>query len=123
MAHVTLTELWVHLASDLSQYVTTRGFGAEDVSVSKPVDVRTTASGRRRSFTKAGGGSTISVTFPRADRETIATLEEWAGVPVMVRDPSGRLVWGVYGAVDTPEAAGQTHEADVSFTLTSTSEP
>lgn len=118
MASVALYELWVHAGDDLADYVTSDGFLAESSSTSSRAEIRTYAGGVERLVTRPGTPRTLDVSMPQVARDVIAWLEDHAGQVVMVRDPRGRLVWGMYSRVAVSEEAGPVLP-DVSFTLRS----
>ena len=118
MASVPLSELWVHEADNLANYVTTDGFAQENESRSVPGRVQTYAGGRRRTVTRPGSATSLQTTFPVCARVTVAWLRSLAGTTVLLRDPYGRVEWGVYLSVDVSER-GSGIDPDVSFTLES----
>lgn len=118
MASVSLSELWVHEAANLAVSVTTYGFAQEDESRSSPGQVRTYAGGRRRLVTMPGVATSLQVTFPVCSRVTVAWLRARVGTTVLLRDPYGRVEWGVYLSLDVSEK-GSGIEPDASFTLES----
>lgn len=94
MATVTLDQLWIHDADDLSSYVRLR-YVDEQVDPSRNVDVRAYTAGRLRAVTRPAvrRQATWQVgLLSKADRDT---LEGWIGQTVMVRSPSGEKFFGV----------------------------
>jgi len=118
VASVNLSELWVHEAANLAVSVTTYGFAQEDESRSTPGQVRTHAGGRRVLVTRPGHATSLPVTFPVCARVTVAWLRARVGTAVLLRDPYGRVEWGVYLSLDVSER-GSGIDPDASFTLES----
>lgn len=105
MASVNLDVVYIHLHSDPWQHVTAEVFGGFTSSVQVVGEVRAYARGRRRVVRRPGRFRPIEVNFP-TDRATLYQLEQWAGETVMLRDPVGRLVYGVYLKVGQVEIGG-----------------
>lgn len=105
MATVVLTDCWINLASDLTQSLTMVLTGESDMT-SRPVDVRRYSGGRVRAITRPGTKKQLNLSFDLAERADMLVLEDWIGEPVLYRDPLGRRLWGVYGAVDEAEIPG-----------------
>ena len=123
MAVITLSEIWLHDGEDLADYVQSYGFASEDESHAVAGQVRTYANGRRRIIRRAGTATSVSVTLPSTDRTTIDWLRERAGQTLMLRDPSGRKVWGTLFSVSVPEkGSAQLPDASFSFESVTASE-
>lgn len=105
MASVTLTDAWFHLADDPAQFVVMVLTGESDMT-RRPTEVRRYAGGRVRAVTRRGRTKRLNLNFELAERADLEQLEEWIGEVVMFRDPLGRLVFGVYGAVEGGEIPG-----------------
>jgi hypothetical protein len=105
MTSIVVDAAWFNLASDLSQSITMVLTGESDMT-SRPVDVRRYAGGRVRSVTRPGTTKQLSLSFELADRADMLQLEDWIGTTVLYRDPRGRRLWGVFGAVDEGELPG-----------------
>lgn len=117
MTSVTVEDAWFNLASDLSQSVTMVLTGESDMTA-RPVDVRRYAGGRTRSVTRPGVKKQLNLAFELAARDDMHTLEDWIGKTVLYRDPRGRRLWGVFGAVDEseiPGASGDVVNVNVTF--------
>jgi hypothetical protein len=95
MATVTLTQVWFHNRSDLSDYVTLDATQLWDQTAS-PGQVRRFAGGRLRSITTTGNHRQLSITFELVDRDTVDQLRDWTGVTLLYRDPLGRNLFGVF---------------------------
>ena len=117
MTTVTLSGVWVSLASDLTQTVT-MGLSGESDMTSRPVDVRRYAGGRVRSVTRPGVTKKLNLSFELATRTDMLQLEDWVGLTVLYRDPRGRRLWGVFGAVDETEIPGVVDGDTVNVDLT-----
>lgn len=130
MASVVLNRVWVAAASNLAVAVVagSGGFPASGMGGGGPAGtdtrtgagaVRRYAGGRFRNVTVAGVGRKYSMTLRMLDGPTVSLLEGWINQTVLVRDSTGRRVWGVYNALgvfDYP--GGVTH--DVAYTLVET---
>lgn len=119
MTSVTIEDAWFNLASDLTQSITMVLTGESDMT-SRPVDVRRYANGRTRAFTRSGVKKQLNLAFELADRADMLQLEDWIGQTVLYRDPRGRRLWGVYGAVDEAEIPGVADDGTVNVNLTLT---
>jgi len=102
---IVIDDGWFSLASDLTKSVTMVLTGESDMT-SRPVDVRRYAGGRVRSVTRPGTTKLLNLSFELADRSDMYQLEDWIGTTVLYRDPRGRRLWGVFGAVDEGELPG-----------------
>lgn len=119
MASVTLDDLWLHDAANLSSSIAGALTG-EDESTSKPGEVRRYANGRLRSITGAGSSVELRLQMDLADRADVDVLRGWVktGTKLLLREPKGRLLWGVVFALDVTEVAGASDDfADASFTF------
>ena len=120
MTSIAIDAAWFNLASDLTQSITMVLTGESDVT-SRPVDVRRYAGGRVRSVTRPGTTKLLSLSFELADRADMYQLEDWLGSTVLYRDPRGRRLWGVFGAVDEGELPGVGEDTvNVNLTFTQT---
>lgn len=102
MATVTLSDLWVHDASNLNSYVKVY-MGSLAETSARAGEVRAYANGVFRSITAGAQARSYSVELPYLSRVDLVTLQAWIGSPVMVRDPLGRKVFGTYFSVDASE--------------------
>ena len=105
MTSIVVDAAWFNLASDLTKSITMVLTGESDMT-SRPVDTRRYAGGRVRSVTRPGIKKQINASFELADRADRYQLEDWIGVTVLYRDPRGRRLWCVFGAVDESEIPG-----------------
>jgi hypothetical protein len=105
MAQVNLLDLFIHRLDDLTDFVQVDVFGAMSAPEQTRGEVRTYAGGVRRIVKRKGRHKPVNVSFP-ATRDVIEKLEEWVGEPVMLRDPPGRLVFGVFFEVGQEEIDG-----------------
>ena len=105
MTSIVVDAAWFNLASDLTQSITMVLTGESDMT-SRPVEVRRYAGGRVRSVTRPGTTKLLNLSFELADRADMLQLEDWIGTTVLYRDPRGRRLWGVFGAVDEGELPG-----------------
>lgn len=118
MASVTLAEFYIHDAADLSDHVMSHGFGSASYTDVGAGEVRTYAGGRRRVIRRKGRGQTYELTMPAVSSTVIGWLEEHIGSTVLIRDPRGRKVWGVYFSTDMDYKPGPV-APDVSLTIQS----
>lgn len=102
MASVTLNDLWIHQVADFSSYVQVY-MGALSEESGSEGEVRRYANGVTRAITTATRSRTVSVELPFLLRTDLQTLQDWAGQPVMIRDPLGRKVFGVFFSVEVSE--------------------
>ena len=97
MATVLLDRVWINLVSTgaaVSAFTADRG----RVHAMEG-DVRTYAGGRRRAITVEGIQEQFACTLRQLSAATVATLVEWMGQAVQVRDHRGMLIVGVFFAV------------------------
>lgn len=117
MPAVTLTELWLHTASDLSDSMTL-GQQTWVEAFGLPVQVREYAAGRRRLVSRPGVERSLSVTVPYLARGSWLALLARVGSVQMMRDQRGRKWWGLIDAVNGDEFVAQDMVRSVSFTFT-----
>jgi hypothetical protein len=116
MPAVTLTELWLHTAADLSDSITLgQQTWVEQFGV--PVQVREYAAGRKRVVSRPGSARSLSVTVPYLSRVTWLALLGRVGPVQMMRDQRGRKWWGVIDGLNGDEFYGQDLVRSVSFTF------
>lgn len=96
MASVTLTDLWVHDADNLSDFIRFPARGSEARTLATPGEVRTYGNGRRRLITREGQDRGLQVDLEDATNAQINWLDERIARVVMVRDVVGLLVFGTY---------------------------
>ena len=95
-ASITLTTVWINLASTLSNYQNFPLLSTLDVETDQPGEVRTYAGGRLRLVTNAGIARTATVTLPECSRDQINWLQTYVGQVMLFRDDRGRKIWGAY---------------------------
>ena len=95
-ASVTLSTVWINLASTLSNYQAFPLMSALQVDTNQPGEVRTYAGGRLRLVTTAGVARTATVTLLECSRDQINWLQSVVGQTVLVRDDRGRKIWGTF---------------------------
>jgi hypothetical protein len=116
MALVTLSTVWLNLASDLTQAVeldTMTGLTSTPQNVGT---VRRYAAGRTRAVAQAGVPSQFQVATVASPRATIVWLESHTGQMVLVRDDRGRKFYATYFQPATVEHAYNS-DGDVTLTL------
>jgi len=114
-ASITLTSVQLNLASDLSQYRLFPSMSALRVTTAPSGEVRAYANGRRRLIRKVGVPRSLVLTLPNCSRDQISWLETNAGQLMLIRDHTGRKIWGVYMAAPVDE---NPYNADGLVTLT-----
>lgn len=86
----------------------------------KAGEVRTYANGRRRHVARAGRQRTVTVQAEvLRNRVLLHSLRSWEGQTVLLRDPRGRKVYGVFFDLEIDENI-TADLATVSLTLTET---
>ena len=112
---VTLSTVWINLASTLSNYQSFPQMSTLSVDTNQPGQVRTYAGGRLRLVTTAGVARTAAVTLAECTRDQINWLQSVVGQTVLVRDDRGRKIWGTFL---TPKVTENQHNGNGDVTLT-----
>lgn len=117
MAGVTLTQLFLHDAADLSDYI---AIDLHDLPSTKEAaaEARTYANGRIRLVTTPAAKQSIAITCRNVSPANRAILEGWTGTFLMLREPWGRVRWGFYASLDDSQWKHKD-VVDVSFTFQS----
>jgi hypothetical protein len=113
-ASVTLSTVWINLASTLSNYQSFDQMSALQVDTNQPGEVRTYAGGRLRLVTTAGVARTATITIQEATRDQINWLQTYVGQTVLVRDDRGRKIWGTFL---TPKVTENQHNGNGDVTI------
>lgn len=115
MAIVLLNRLWLHDAANLADNVAIR---VQQIDEEKSVDgdVRKYAGGRLRSVSSAGTRRTVEVELRLIERADVDTVKGWVGRKLMLRDPRGRKIFGVFHEVEVEEWPARDR-ATVTFTF------
>ena len=113
---VTLSTVWINLASTLSNYQSFPLMSALEVDTNQPGEVRTYAGGRLRLVTTAGVARTATLTLPECSRDQINWLQSVVGLTVLVRDDRGRKIWGTFLSPKVSENQYNT-TGDVTLTI------
>jgi hypothetical protein len=79
-------------------------------------DVRTYAGGRQRAVLQEGVRGAFGFRLVWVDADMVATLKEWMGIPIQVRDHRGQIFTGVYFSVTPTEHKGLVY-FDVAISL------
>lgn len=111
MASLTLTEVWLHQANDPGTVIRLEDATGIEIVQFISGDVQNFATGRRWITTNIEYED-IKITALYVDRDDVDTLRDWVGDLLVLRDPTGRQVWGVYDQLDAKEKA-DTDLADV----------
>ena len=117
MATLTLTSLYVHDATDLTDYVEL-GQSSEVVGSSQPVEQRRMAGGRLRAVSRPGVSRTVQLTCRGVTRTAYNDLVARIGSTVLVRDQRGLQLWGVIADVSASEFYARDLLEQVSFSVT-----
>jgi hypothetical protein len=114
MAGVTLTQLYLHDAADLSDYL---AINVQDLSdaLSAGVSTRDYANGRTRMVSTPSTGSSVSVSLTLVTEADRAALEGWVGTYLMLREPRGRVRWGFYSGLSASELLGPGRYSNLSL--------
>lgn len=120
MASVTLAGWWINDGADLSDahYFAegeSTGYGPAVVA-----EVRAYAGGRRRVVTTADRPVKWDVTLTWVSQADLAWLTARMGQVVLMRDPTGRAVWGTFLGLQVTDYPGQL-ECSVDLSLESVS--
>lgn len=106
MATVTLRGIYLAPIADLTDVLHLNA----GVELSDGPDARAEgrryAGGRVRLIGRVGKDRGLAVRARRIDRATREQLDEWAGVPLLLRDGRGRKVYGFYSAPQFTEQPG-----------------
>lgn len=117
MAVVTLTTVWMNLASDLTQSLVVEFVTQINPSPQTPGEDRMYGNGRYRGLTAGATQNQVQLAFAGVDPATLATLRAWDGQLVCYRDPSGEKFYGSYRS---PQVSRHPYDADADVTLTVT---
>lgn len=101
MAVLNLGKVWINLLDTgvaLNAYSADRG-----QTINRPGEVTTFAGGRERSISQVGRKFQFAVKLRKITRAQLATLDDWAGQLVQVRDHRGLKVFGVYRELSITE--------------------
>lgn len=102
MAVLTLVRVWINLMATGAAVSAASAPGREE-EYEVPGEVRTYASGRRRSITRAGEEGRYTVTLLLLTRAQVETLKSWLGLEVQARDTRGRRFVGVFRSLQPRE--------------------
>lgn len=114
MAQVTLDDVWFHLPDQPSSFVRATLTSEREITT-RSTQVRNYAAGRRRAITRPGTSRTLFLGLDLAERVDIVQLQAWEGAVVMLRDPRGRKLWGIYDGLTVDELSGQEQVANVTL--------
>lgn len=118
MAQITLTDLWLHDSNNLASSIRIPLNKLQSVENSVEGTVRRYANGRLRYIRRPGDKDTLAVQLVMVPQATFEAIRAWSGKELMMRDPKGRKVFGIYGSVSANEQAGPTeYVRGVSFSF------
>lgn len=116
MAEITLTDLWLHDATDLSSFVQLPLNKLSSVQGEVAGSVRRYAGGRLRFIRRPGDKDSLNVSLVMVSQTTADSINDWTGKLLMLRDPKGRKLFGTYRNVSIGEKAGPVDKVrSVSF--------
>jgi hypothetical protein len=116
--NVVFTDLWLTDVSNPSVSVHA-SFTERVASTSVAGQVRTYAGGRRRVITTPADTVAFPLTLQAVTAAEVAVLEGWRGKVVLLRDTSGRRVFGSFMALDVRDTwTVDGPLADVGLTVT-----
>lgn len=104
MAEVELDDLWLHTASDLSDYLMLE-LNGEVEDTSKQAVARRYANGRVRMIASAGTFARLDLRLEQVELPDVATLRSWVGTELLLREPRGRVMFGFYDSIRVEEVA------------------
>ena len=104
MAEVDLTQVWIHKANDADTVVKLDDTTGISEGATIAGDVYRFATGRRW-ITQGINWRVIEVVALNIPRTDVDLLRTWVGELLVYRDPTGRIVWGVYQDLDIKESA------------------
>lgn len=117
MASITLSAVWLNLASDLSDCVELDTMTGLTSTPQNTGTIRRYASGRTRAVIPAGVPNQFAVTAQAVPRSTIVWLESHTGQLMLIRDDRGRKF---YGTCFQPATAEHQYDQDGDVTVTFT---
>ena len=106
MASILLDNVWVHLAGSPHEFVRAGAATALSETDTAAGEVRHYAGGVARAVASSQRTRMVDVTFTEISRADFERLRSWAGLDVFLRDPLGRLMFGVFHSVDASERPG-----------------
>lgn len=106
MASVELGELYLHDATDLSDYIHSDGFGGLDEEDAVDGEFRQYSAGRVRLIRRAGEPREVNVTLPAVSASDVEWLRVHKGRTLLLRDPRGRKMYGTFLRLSIPERHG-----------------
>lgn len=118
MATLDLSALWIHRADDFSVMLNIPLAGLT-TQKQQTTSVKAMANGTLRAVTTPETRNQYRVILELIDRTQLAALESWTAIPLMIRDPFGRKLFGVMSTVPAQEQPIQnkTLVGRVSFTF------
>jgi len=123
MASVTLTSVWIHDASDYgaNNYVKLDDAIGLDVSAAVSGNVFEFSTGRRW-ISSSVNWQDIDIVAVHVLRTDVDTLQGYIGRLLILRDPTGRQVWGIASELSIKESAETelSHVNEISFTFEET---
>ena len=125
MASVLFDEVWVHLADRPQEYVRAKAATALSETDTVAGEVRHYAGGVARAVASSQRTRMVDVTFTEVPRADFERLRSWVGLDVFLRDPLGRLMFGVFHSVEGSERPGNratVRRVSLSLEATSRSE-
>lgn len=116
MASIQLDRVWIHDPDDLEVYL---ALDASEPQVSVAVEgtVSRRAGGRRRAIRTPGVDGVLQVVFDLVTISQREQLDDWVGMVRLVRDPVGRVWFGVWWETSVTELAGTDSLCNVAVAI------
>lgn len=118
MASISLTEVWIHQANDISTLIKLLDATSIGINAEIAGSIKNTPTGRKW-ITTGVTWQDIQVTALHVLRSDVDILYSWIGDLVVLRDPTGRQVWGIYKKLNVKESSSTelVRVSKISFTL------
>lgn len=108
MASVTLTDLWLHDSTDLTDSIQIPLNTLAEMRGKVEGKVTRYAGGRLREVRRVGDADSYTISLVMVPVATYDKLVGWSGTLLLMRGPKGRLTYGVYHNISGSEQAGPT---------------
>jgi hypothetical protein len=115
LASVDLTGIWLALLSDLETQLHFTKVKLSSPEDEVPGEFQAFANGVIRLIRGSGKFRTVPVEILEVTREERETLASWQGELMLYRDSRGRLLYGTFLNLRTPELQGSAGLCDASF--------
>lgn len=114
MPQLTIDRVFLHDAEDLTDFI---ALDAADLTGADAIvgGVGRRAGGRRRATATPGRDGQLDITFDLLTRDEADRLEARAGTVQVLRDPVGRVWWGVFWTTSRREIPGTNLDCTVTI--------